>query len=177
MIACVDNVCIRDVLRIWRLYVVNDLLYHLISARQFGRYLKAADKTLDGLLVKDVMNDYTPCVTDVMLKKQACVLLVQKEEERTNSLVEVLKQDDAVALCLPDDFGTLYEEISWKSSIGRTGGMSEEAVAEQSLALDMCVHAVDKYMYPSCYDVKFPCLVGRSGSGESHISNLVVASQ
>ena len=52
-----DNVCRHDVLRILRLYVINDLLYHPISACQFGRYLKAADKALDDLLVKDVMND------------------------------------------------------------------------------------------------------------------------
>ena len=48
-------------------YALEDLLLHPISARQFGRYVKAAETTLHDLFVNDVLGDYSPCFTDVML--------------------------------------------------------------------------------------------------------------
>jgi hypothetical protein len=55
-----------DVLNILRTYVLTDLAYQLIPACQF-----AALDTLNAVLIDDEFGDYTPCLSEVMLKEQA----------------------------------------------------------------------------------------------------------
>ena len=81
---------------LWR-YIVEDLRFHPISARQFDKYVKAAMCTLSDLILNDnAVGDYTPCVSDVMLKEQASDLPKSKEDLRTASLVAALQDDPAV---------------------------------------------------------------------------------
>ena len=177
LLRSVDGVTRDDVLYILKRYVVKDLLFHPISARQFGRYLKAALATLNDLFTNDVLGDYSPCVLDVMLKEQAELALRKKEEDRKKSLVDALREDEAIAEDIPVLLGrqALSDGGRWKPSIYRAEGMSDEAFVEQQAALDLCVRAVDKYLNPSCKGVKFPCLVGRPGSGKSHVLKFAIA--
>ena len=54
--------------------------------------------------------------------------------------------------------------------------MSNKAFVEQQAALQLCIRAIDKYLNPSCTGVKFPCMVGRPGSGKSYVLKFAIAS-
>ena len=160
-----------------RQYVKRDLLFLPISARQFGRYLKAAVTTLNELFFSEVLGDYCPCFTDVMLKEQASDLIKQKELTRRQVLVDGLFDDRAVAASLPAVLKTLtnFDPIQFVPSIEQSDGLSDAAVAEHRLVLACCVRAIDRFLEPNCTGVKFPCLVGRPGSGKSHVLKIATA--
>lgn len=165
------------VLDIARRYVLEDLLYHPISARQFGRYLLAAVSTLHHALVDGVLVDCAPCLSNVMLKDKADEELKARELRRINSLITALLDDDTVNVMLPLNLGdaTLDCPLEWRPEIRAVVGISTESIDEQSRALDCCLSAVDKFMTLRPGGVKFPCLVGRAGSGKSHILKLATA--
>ena len=169
-----ENVTRDDLMAILRKYVQKDLSYHPISARQFGRYLKAAYTTLHDVFENGVLGDYSPCITDVMLKEQASVVLRTKEADRRNNLVSALFDDAALADSLPLAL-RLQTSFQWVPSVEQAEGISDVAVAEQRAALNFCVSAIDRFVNPRCRGVKFPCLVGRPGSGKSHVLKLAVA--
>jgi hypothetical protein len=91
-----------DVLDILRKYVLTDLRFHPISSPQFGRYLKAANDTLQQVLVDDVIGDYTPVFSNVVLKDQASDELKEKENMRRTNLISALNDDDAIRSLIPD---------------------------------------------------------------------------
>jgi len=166
-----------DILSLLRSYVVEDLRFHPISARQFAKYIKAALRTLTDVLLDDAVDDYTPCVTDIMLKEQASDVLRTKEELRKTNLVTALYDDPVVRGLLPVNLqdATLTSPVDWRPQILQVDGISEDTVKEQTAALECCLQAVDKFMNPRCRGLKFPCLVGRAGSGKSHVCKLAVA--
>jgi PIF1-like helicase len=160
---------------ILRRYVLEDLLFHPISARQFGRYLKAAVTTLVDLFHNDVLGDYSPTITDIMLKEQASEVLKQQEFGRRKALVDALFDDTAVAQYLPLELRDPTSEIiNYSPRVAQVSGISDAAFAEQQSALACCIRAIDNFLQPTCRGVKFPCLVGRPGSGKSHILKLAV---
>jgi AAA domain len=171
--AAVDR---RHVLDILRQYVLTDLRFHPISARQFGRYLKAAMRTLCDALLDDTLGDYTPCLSNVTLKEQATEILKAKETERKAQLIAALMDDAAISDILPVDLilSTL-ESPRWQPEIVEVDDISAEAISEQRAALRCCTDAVDKFLTPTCCGLKFPCLVGRAGSGKSHVLKLASA--
>jgi hypothetical protein len=172
-----NEVSRQSILSILKLYVVTDLRFHPISARQFGKYLKAALTTLDDVLVKGVLADYTPCLSEVMLKEQASDILKSKEESRKLTLINALMDDAAIHDLLPHDLqtATLDSPLHWIPLIRQVDGVDANSVAEQTAALMCCIKAVDKFLSPTSCGVKFPCLVGRAGSGKSHVLKLAVA--
>jgi predicted GIY-YIG superfamily endonuclease len=172
-----SDVTRADILSILKKYVVVDLAFHPISARQFARYLKAAEDTLTAVLVNGVLGDYTPCLSEVMLKEQATELVIHKEGTRKQRLLAGLADDVAVRDLLPPDLdvATIDRPLSWIPSIVQVDGISDEAFGEQSAALALCVRAVDTFLQPACCGVKFPCLVGRPGSGKSHVLKIATA--
>jgi len=165
--------CVKrdDVIDILRRYVLEDLRFHPISARQFAKYLKAALTTLSDVLINNILGDYTPCVTDIMLKEQASDALTAKEKFRKSSLITALQDDPAISSLLPADLLTASwsNPIHWTPAIFPVDGINAEALAEQTAALQCCTAAINKFLTPSCCGVKFPCLVGRAGSGKSHV--------
>ena len=50
---------------------MTDLVFQPLLSRQFYKYLKAAFDILADVLINSVLGDYSPCVTDIMLKNQA----------------------------------------------------------------------------------------------------------
>ena len=54
-------------------------------------------------------------------------------------------------------------------------GVDAAAVDEQNAALDCCVNGIDQFLCPSASAVRFPCLVGRPGSGKSFVLKLSLA--
>ena len=70
---------------------------------------------------------------------------------------------------------TLDIPLGWVPTIPSSNDISIEATNEQSVALGHCVQTVDWFMNPACRGVKFPCLVGRPGSGKSHVLKLACA--
>ena len=166
----------RHVLDILRQYVLTDLRFHPISARQFGRYLKAAMRTLSDALIDDTLGDYTPCLSNVSLKDQASEILKGKETERKAQLIASLMDDPAICDIIPADLilSTL-ESPRWDPEILEADGISAEAISEQRAALRCCTDAVDLFLTPSCCGLKFPCLVGRAGSGKTHVMKLATA--
>ena len=177
LLSPVDCTTRADILRILRRYVIEDLRFHPISARQFGKYLKAAMNTLQDSLTDGVLGDYTPCLSNVMLKEQASNMLLEKEEQRKKNLVTALFEDMAVSGSLPINLvdGTLSDPLDWIPHIALVDGISDDAIREQTNALGCCVQAIDRFMDPCCRGLKFPCLVGRAGSGKSHVLKLAVA--
>lgn len=156
-----------DLMSILNRYVREDLSFHPILARQFGRYLKAAVNTLVDLFDHDILGDYTPTVTDVMLKDQASKRLMQEEASRRKTLVDALFDDPAVAQDLPPALRDLTSgPIDGIPYVRQANGISDNAFAEQQAALALGIRAVDRFLQPSCRGLKFPCLVGRPGSGE-----------
>ena len=158
-------------------YVMQDLRFHPISSPQFGRYLKAARDTLQEVLIDDVFGDYTPCVSNVMLKDAASDELKQTEATRTANLIAALNDDDAVRGLIPQNLAeaSLLEPLDWVPHIPPVDGISAHAIHEQNKALRLCVNAIDKFRDPRCMGLKFPCLVGRAGSGKSHVLKLAMA--
>jgi hypothetical protein len=65
--------------------------------------------------------------------------------------------------------------LNWTPIIHPVHGISAETVGEQSEALLLCRQAIDWFVNPACRGVKFPCLVGRPGSGKSHVLMLACA--
>ena len=82
-----DDICQADVLNILRDYVLTDLSFHLISARQFSRYLTAALDTLEAVLIDGVIGDHTPCLSEVTFKEQATAKVIQVELTHRQQLV------------------------------------------------------------------------------------------
>jgi PIF1-like helicase len=166
-----------DVLFVLRKYIMQDLRFHPISARQFGKYAIAALTTLLDLLEDKVIHDYTPCVTNVMLKDQASDFLLRAEESRRVKMVSTLSEDPAVCNLIPDDLilATINKPLQWTPRIVPVDGISLETVAEQNAALQCCLSAIDTFLMPSCRGVKFPLLVGRPGSGKSFCLKLATA--
>jgi hypothetical protein len=166
-----------DVLSILCRYILEDLRFHPISARQFAKYIKAAFTALSDLINDNVVGDQTPCVTDIMLKEQATDAVTKKEQIRRANLVAALQDDPAICNSLPDNLLTasLASPLEWKPEIVLVGNISEEAVVEQSAALDCCVKAIDRFVNVACRGVRFPCLLGRAGSGKSHVLKLGLA--
>ena len=172
-----DQVTRADILAILRKYIVRDLVFHPISARQFAKYLKAAEDTLNEVLINGVLADYCPCLSNVMLKDQANDLVKNREENRKKKLLEGLLDDIAIRDSLPHglDSASLDNPLSWVPAIVQAEGISNDAYTEQTAALLCCVKAIDNFLQPMCRGVKFPCLVGRPGSGKSHVLKIAAA--
>ena len=64
-----------DVLQILRKYVIFDLAFHPITARQFSRYLQGAMDTLENVLLDGAHGSYTPTMSEITLKEQASEML------------------------------------------------------------------------------------------------------
>lgn len=159
------NVTREDIMAILRRYVMEDLLFHPISSRQFSRYLKCAVTTMVDLFDGDVLGDYSPTITDVMLKDQAGELLIQEEASRRKMLIDALFDDGALSQHLPAELRDADADLSAHvPRVMQTAGISDAAFAEQQSALACCIRAVDQFLQPNCRGVKFPCLVGRPGS-------------
>jgi hypothetical protein len=173
----VDQVSRAELMAILRRYIEQDLLFHPISARQFGRYVKAASATLHDLFINNVLGDYSPCITDIMLKERASDTEKQEEIARRNALVNALFDDPAIGDSLPLALKSQQtcERIAYVPDIAQIDGISDAAIAEQRSALKLCIDAVGKFVRPTCCGVRFPCLVGRPGSGKSHVLKLAVA--
>lgn len=99
-VGSVNRVHVLDILR---QYVLTDLAFHLISARQFARYLTAALDTLTAVFIVGVLGDYTPCLSEVTLKEQATAEVMQLEHTRRQQLVNGLLDDPVVRHQLPAD--------------------------------------------------------------------------
>lgn len=164
----------QDIMLLLRRYVREDLIFHPISARQFGKYVLSAVNTLVDLFHNDVLGDYSPTITDVMLKDEASDRLRAEEAARRRVLIDALFDDAAVAPDLPQ---VLREAacgpIAGVPHVRQANGLSDAAFAEQTSALALCVRAVDRFLHPSCRGVRFPCLVGRPGSGRCSVTVIV----
>ena len=167
----------QDVLNILKRYVVEDLRYHPISARQFSRYVKAAMDTLQDVLLDGAAGNYTPCMSEIMLKEQASEQLRAFEATRKSNLIRGLLDDEVLYDYLPPNLehATMDDPLQWIPTIDPTEGISDEAISEQSKALRLCLRAIDKFMTITCRGLKFPCLVGRPGSGKSHVLKIASA--
>jgi len=103
--------------------------------------------------------------------------VTDKELHRKQSLVNALVDDAAIRPSLPSNLADamLANPLHWIPCIAPVDGISENAILEQTNALRCCVHAINKFMDPLCRGLKFTCLVGRAGSGKSHVLKLAVA--
>ena len=112
-----------------------------------------------------------------MLKEQATDQLTAFETVRRTNLINGLFDDTALASSVPSNLrdASINEPMQWKPVIIEADGVGQESVAEQSGALNRCVKAIDSFLNPACIGVKFPCLVGRPGSGKSHVLKLACA--
>ena len=92
-------------------------------------------------------------------------------------MIDGLLDDPAHSASLPTNLheATIGAPLRWTPSVTGIAGMSQQSVAEQSDALSWCVRAVDSFTDPACRGVKFPCLVGRPGSGKSHVLKIACA--
>jgi len=89
-----------EVLSILKAYVVDDLRFHPISARPFGKYLKAAAKTLTDILIDGMLAEYTPCVLIIIAFKDAASdTVIERENERETNLVNALVEDVNLRPC------------------------------------------------------------------------------
>ena len=133
----------QDVLNILKRYVVEDLRYHPISARQFSRYLKAAMDTLQDVLLDGAAGNYTPCMSEIMLKEQASEQLRAFEATRKSNLIHGLLDDEVLYDYLPPNLehATMDDPLQWIPTIDPTEGISDEAISEQSKALRLCLRA------------------------------------
>jgi hypothetical protein len=167
----------NDVLRIMRRYIVEDVAFHPITCRQFGKFVLAAMRTLMDVLVHDVQGIYTPCISEIMLKDQATQQLLELERLRRLNLIQGLGEDPIVSSLLPPGIeqATPDAPLLWTPTINVVDGVSESAVDEQCRALAVCTRAIDWFVNPACRGLKFPCLVGRPGSGKSHVLKLSCA--
>ena len=167
------NISRAHILSVLRKYILQDLRFHPISARQFDKYVMAAMSTLVDLLEDNVFRDYTPFITNVKLKDQESDLVLSKEYSRKVNLITALGDDPAVCGMLPTDLidATIDHPLQWTPD----DGISRETVDEQNAALQCCVTAIDSFLTSSCCGVKFPLLVGRPGSGKSHVLKLATA--
>ena len=158
----------QDVVNILKRYVEEDLTYHPITARHFSRYLKSAMDTLQDILLDGAAGNYTPCMSEIMLKEQANEQLRAFEAACKSNLIHGLLDDEVLFDYLPPDLehATLDNPLQWIPTIDPTEGISDEAISEQSRALAFCLRAIDKFMTVTCRGLKFPCLVGRPGSGK-----------
>ena len=168
------DICRVDVLNILRNYVLTNLSFHPISARQFARYLAAALDTLNAVLIDGVLGDYTPCLSEVTLKEQATAQVTQIEQTRRQQIVNGLMDDAAVCDQLPADLvnATLSSPLAWIPQIQPVDMLSADSLQEQCNALAHCLGAIDQFLDPVCRGVRFPCLVGRPGSGKTHVLKL-----
>ena len=168
----------RDhVLQVLRRYVIEDLRFHPISARKFGQYVTAALAALLDLLQDNIVYDYEPCVTNVMLKEQACDALIVKENLRREKLVSVLCTDSTLGPSIPQNLidASILNPLHWIPRVMPANSISLDTIEEQNSALECCVKAVDFFLTPSCRGIKFPCLIGRPGSGKSHVLRIATA--
>jgi Helitron helicase-like domain at N-terminus/PIF1-like helicase len=173
----VAHVTRADILSILRMYILQDLRFHPISARKFAKYIKAAMCALNDLLFDNVIGEYTPLVNDVMLKEQAAEVVSNKEEIRKCNIVSALHDDPAIRDLLPNGLSTCSSSspLNWSPRIVATGNITSEIIGEQNAALQCCLRAIDNMMNASCRGVKYPCMVGRPGSGKSHVLKLATA--
>ena len=100
-----------------------------------------------------------------------------REANRKKKLLEGLLDDIAIRDSLPHglDTASLDNPLSWVPAIVQAEGISEDANTEQTAALLCCVKAIDSFLQPMCRGIKFPCLVGRPGSGKSHVLKIAAA--
>jgi len=120
-----------------RRYILEDLRFHPISACQFGKYVTAAMSTLVDMMEDRTVGDYTPCVSNVMLKDQASDVLLAKEQLHRSNLVSALCDDPAVCDLMPAGLltCTIDSPLQWTPRVTSVDGISEETVAEQNAAL------------------------------------------
>jgi len=71
----------------------------------FIQFQHAALKTLHDVLIDGILGDYTPCLSNVMLKEEASNVLTEKETHRKRNLVTALFDDPAVSGSLPSNLG------------------------------------------------------------------------
>jgi hypothetical protein len=161
-------------LSVLRRYILEDLRFHPISARKFGKYMKAAMDAINNMLFNNFAGDFQPLVTDIMLKEQATEILYSNEAIRKDNIVCALLEDPAVRGLLPENLSacSLTNPVHWTPQMLRIDDMTVEMVAEQNAALQCCMSAIDDFMDASSVGVKYPLLVGRAGSGKSHVLKL-----
>jgi hypothetical protein len=166
-----------DVLPILKRYILEDLRFHPISARQFAKYVRAASCAVNNVIEGNSVGQYTPCVIDVMLKEQASHIVYQQEALRKANIITALQDDPAISNSLPPNLmsASISEPLDWIPRISALDNVAGNSFAEQSSALDLCIHAINRLSSPSCRQVQFPCLVGRPGSGKSHVLKLATA--
>ena len=125
----------------------------------FIQFQHAALKTLHDVLIDGILGNYTPCLSNVMLKEEASNVLTEKETHRKRNLVTALFDDPAVSGSLPSNLGnaTLANPLDWITNIVQVEGISDNAVREQRNALRCCVQAINRFMDPCCCGLKFPC--------------------
>jgi hypothetical protein len=68
LLVCRDGVERQDIINILQRYVLDDLAFHPLTARQLDKCLLAAAHTLEQALLPDTVCQYVPYVTDIMLK-------------------------------------------------------------------------------------------------------------
>jgi hypothetical protein len=172
-----DPITRQNIMCILKNYVLNDLRFYPISARQFSKYIKAAFLALEDVLMKGVLDNLNVSFSDMVLKDEASELLMAKEMQRKLNIVRSLCDDDALSHLLPTNLADVDFEhpAIWRPIICPLPNVSEMAVKEQNSALNLCVHAIDMFLRPTDRYFKFPCLVGRPGSGKSYVLKLAVA--
>jgi hypothetical protein len=133
--------------------------------------------TLNAVFIDGVFGDYTPCLSEVMLKEQATAQVLLVEQTRRQQLVNALCDNAVICDQLPTDLidATVSTPLNWTPHIQPVVILSAESLQEQSAALAHCLYAIDKFLDPACRGVRFPVLVGRPGSGKSHVLSLSLA--
>ena len=87
------------------------------------------------------------------------------------------EDDEVLVNYLPGNLleATMETPLAWLPSIIPLDGISAQAIREQSDAVGYCIRAIDRFLNPFCCGLKFPCLVGRPGSGKSHVLKIACA--
>ncbi len=106
---------------------------------------------------------------------QADQRIRDQETLRRANLISALLEDPAICHCLPDNFQSTSHQQQWTPHILPSHNFPPECISEQNAALSCCITAIDKFLSPICCRVLFPCLVGRAGSGKSHVLKLTTA--
>jgi predicted GIY-YIG superfamily endonuclease len=172
-----ETVSKQQIMSLMKTYVVNDLRFYPISAKRFAKYLRAALCTLEDVLIKGIVSNHSMSFCDIFLKDEAGTQLKTKELQRRSDIINCLLEDDVMRHSVPNSLfdASLENPLSWVPTIVPAPNISQAAIAEQNAALNLCVRTIDSFLNPTCGGFKFPCLIGRAGSGKSHVLRLAVA--
>jgi predicted GIY-YIG superfamily endonuclease len=166
------NPTVDDVKRIAQNYVLDQLQWLAVGTRRFSKLLQCLLDGLERLLIQgELVYDGLPLYLQRDMVENATLDVAELEQSRRNLLVDALFHE--LSDVLPDfpdgEQLKVRQVVPYVPRIHHLQGQSAASVAEQTMALQDCVQAINQLFAVDTTFCRWPLLVGPPGSGKTHV--------